>query len=132
MLIGPWGPWGAWEAPFGADRGRIGFGLKGLTEPLDETRVMTNGIPVCIECGGPVNALNEDESGAPCPACAERLLETLPGVFHAPWGEESAEGEPRRILEGSGLNDEEANAGGSGPSAAGRGGDSFGEPRGSA
>ena len=48
---------------------------------------MTNGIPVCIECGGPTNELNEDESGAPCPACSERLLETLPGVFHAPWGQ---------------------------------------------
>lgn len=39
----------------------------------------------CIECGGVVGSLNEDENGVPCPACAERLLETLPGVFHAPW-----------------------------------------------
>ncbi len=39
----------------------------------------------CIECGGAVHSLNEDESGAPCVACAERLLETLPGVFHSPW-----------------------------------------------
>ena len=39
----------------------------------------------CIECGGLVGSLNEDESGEPCPACAERLLETLPGVFHRPW-----------------------------------------------
>ena len=39
----------------------------------------------CIECGGSVGALNEDEEGVPCPACAERLLETLPGVFHTPW-----------------------------------------------
>ncbi|MEL6907908.1 MAG: hypothetical protein AAFP22_21045, partial [Planctomycetota bacterium] len=30
-------------------------------------------------------ALNEDEDGVPCAACAERLLETLPGVFHTPW-----------------------------------------------
>lgn len=50
--------------------------------------------PRCIECGGPVDSLNEDEEGAPCPACAERLLETLPGVFHSPWGEpEAAEAE---------------------------------------
>ncbi|MEM9379873.1 MAG: hypothetical protein AAGB93_07965 [Planctomycetota bacterium] len=39
----------------------------------------------CIECGGLVGSLNEDESGEPCPVCAERLLETLPGVFHRPW-----------------------------------------------
>ena len=41
----------------------------------------------CIECGGFVDSLNEDEEGTPCPACAERLLETLPGVFHRPWME---------------------------------------------
>lgn len=41
----------------------------------------------CIECGGLVDSLNEDEQGAPCPACADRLLETLPGVFHRPWME---------------------------------------------
>lgn len=34
-----------------------------------------------------MGSLNEDEEGVPCPVCAERLLETLPGVFHAPWGE---------------------------------------------
>lgn len=37
-----------------------------------------------------MNSLNEDESGAPCAACAERLLENLPGVFHSPWGTSSA------------------------------------------
>ena len=44
----------------------------------------------CIECGGVVGSLNEDEDGVPGPACAERLLETLPGVFHAPWVETDA------------------------------------------
>ncbi|MEM1448518.1 MAG: hypothetical protein AAF726_00795 [Planctomycetota bacterium] len=39
----------------------------------------------CIECGGLVGSLNEDEAGEPCPSCAQRLLETLPGVFHRPW-----------------------------------------------
>ncbi|MEM9800974.1 MAG: hypothetical protein AAGA20_11660 [Planctomycetota bacterium] len=39
----------------------------------------------CIECGGFVDSLNEDENGNPCPYCAERLLETLPGIFHRPW-----------------------------------------------
>ncbi len=39
----------------------------------------------CIECGGAVHSLNEDETGEPCLACAERLLETLPGIFHSPW-----------------------------------------------
>ena len=93
---------------------------------------MTNGIPVCIECGGPVNALNEDESGVPCPACAERLLETLPGVFHAPWGEEGQIGEPGERQEELATDEEEARTDGPGPSGSARGGDSFGEPRGSA
>lgn len=39
----------------------------------------------CIECGGFVHSLNEDETGHPCMACAGRLLETLPGIFHSPW-----------------------------------------------
>lgn len=46
----------------------------------------------CIECGGVVGSLNEDEDGTPCPACAERLLETLPGIFHRPWGTTEAPG----------------------------------------
>lgn len=41
----------------------------------------------CIECGGTVDSLNVDEEGVPCPACAQRLLETVPGVFHTPWNE---------------------------------------------
>lgn len=45
----------------------------------------------CIECGGLTGALNEDEDGVPCPACAERLLETLPGVFHTPWAQPAGE-----------------------------------------
>lgn len=41
----------------------------------------------CIECGGFVDSLNEDDDGEPCNACADRLLDTLPGVFHRPWME---------------------------------------------
>ncbi len=43
---------------------------------------------VCIQCGQPIgdpprlNLLAEEE---PCPACAERLLESLPGIFHTPY-----------------------------------------------
>lgn len=48
---------------------------------------MTEAKTRCIECGGFVGSLNEDEDGVPCAACAERLLETLPGVFHQPWSE---------------------------------------------
>jgi len=48
-----------------------------------------NGNTRCIECGGEVDQLNEDEEGIPCPACAERLLETLPGLFHQPWSDSS-------------------------------------------
>ena len=48
---------------------------------------MTQAKTRCIECGGSVGSLNEDEDGTPCPACAERLLETLPGIFHQPWTE---------------------------------------------
>ena len=47
----------------------------------------------CIECGGVVGSLNEDENGVPCPVCAERLLETLPGVFHASWAATDATAE---------------------------------------
>ena len=54
---------------------------------------MSESIPKCIECGGAVNSLNEDDEGVPCPACSERLLETLPGVFHSPWGSAPAPAE---------------------------------------
>ena len=65
----------------------------------------------CIECGGTVGSLNEDEEGVPCPACAERLLETLPGVFHSPWGsqagifeqEQEQEPEPEHVAESDAL-----------------------------
>ncbi|QDV08795.1 hypothetical protein Poly30_43500 [Planctomycetes bacterium Poly30] len=104
---------------------------------------MTKGIPVCIECGGPVNALNEDEHGDPCVACAERLLETLPGVFHAPWGQEAAELEDADAETALAQGEEEPGGGTPPPRSGGRGqassrrggesfGDSFGEPRGSA
>jgi len=42
---------------------------------------------VCFHCGCPVGdppALNTLSSGDPCPVCAERLLEMLPPIFHAP------------------------------------------------
>ena len=48
---------------------------------------MEDQVTRCIECGGFVDSLNEDEDGVPCPACAERLLESLPGIFHSSWGE---------------------------------------------
>lgn len=54
---------------------------------------MTEAKTRCIECGGFVGSLNEDEDGVPCSACAERLLETLPGVFHQPWTETAEGGE---------------------------------------
>ena len=42
----------------------------------------------CFHCGNPVGdppTLNELGEGGNCPACAERLLETLPPIFHEPW-----------------------------------------------
>ncbi|MEZ6015831.1 MAG: hypothetical protein R3F49_11995 [Planctomycetota bacterium] len=41
--------------------------------------------PRCFRCGGPANELNEIEEGVNCPACAERLIESVQGVFHEPW-----------------------------------------------
>ena len=35
----------------------------------------------CFTCGGAADALNEIAEGENCPACAERLLEDLPGIF---------------------------------------------------
>jgi len=43
----------------------------------------------CFDCGGAADQLNEDADGVPCPSCAVRLLETLPGLFHAPWSDAS-------------------------------------------
>lgn len=43
---------------------------------------------VCIQCGRSVGdppVLNELPEGGNCPACAERLLETLPPIFHVPF-----------------------------------------------
>jgi hypothetical protein len=48
----------------------------------------------CFRCGGPAHALNEIEEGVNCPACAERLLETVQGVFHTPWADPVAEDTP--------------------------------------
>lgn len=42
---------------------------------------------VCIQCGHSVGdppVLNVLPEGGNCPACAERLLETLPPIFHSP------------------------------------------------
>ncbi len=42
---------------------------------------------VCIQCGHSVGdppVLNELPDGGNCPACAERLLETLPPIFSSP------------------------------------------------
>jgi hypothetical protein len=41
----------------------------------------------CFRCGGPAHELNEIEEGKSCPACAERLLESVQGVFHTPWAD---------------------------------------------
>lgn len=41
----------------------------------------------CFRCGGPAHELNQIEEGVNCPACAERLLETVLGVFHSPWAD---------------------------------------------
>lgn len=61
---------------------------------------MSNAPTRCIECGGSVGFLNEDEDGKPCPACAERLLETLPGVFHQPW-DRGSDLEPETVADDS-------------------------------
>lgn len=42
---------------------------------------------VCFHCGqtlGDPPALNTTGDGEACPVCAERLLETLPPIFHSP------------------------------------------------
>ena len=60
----------------------------------------------CIECGGVVGSLNEDDEGVPCPVCAERLLETLPGIFHSPWGAAPArDGAPEELAGSEVSND---------------------------
>jgi hypothetical protein len=56
---------------------------------------------VCFQCGQPVAEegpsgaplLNEVEEGVPCSACAERLLEQLPPIFHTPWTVDPARAE---------------------------------------
>ncbi len=48
-----------------------------MTDPQDPAR--------CIRCSGPADELNEIEEGINCPSCAERMMESLPGIFHTPW-----------------------------------------------
>lgn len=50
---------------------------------------------VCFQCSQPVAdemgpRLNEIEEGESCPACASRLLEGLPPIFHTPWRPQEA------------------------------------------
>ena len=55
----------------------------------------------CFRCGRPVGeppAINELPDGRPCPACAERLLESLPPIFHAPMPFVLASHDPRPDL----------------------------------
>lgn len=59
----------------------------------------------CIECGGEVDQLNEDAEGVPCPACAERLLETLPGLFHEPWSDASLGPDANELRESGAFED---------------------------
>jgi len=43
--------------------------------------------PVCIGCGqptGPLPRLNRFPDGKPCPACRDRLLDTLPPLLPTP------------------------------------------------
>ena len=57
---------------------------------------------VCIRCGLPIGdppRINRLSDGEPCGACAERLLETLPPIFHAPL--------PYAIEAGAGIRVEE-------------------------
>ncbi len=52
---------------------------------------------VCIQCGHSVGdppVLNGLPDGGNCPACAKRLLETLPPIFHSP--AEAPDGAPVR------------------------------------
>ncbi len=58
---------------------------------------------VCFSCGQPVGdppRLNTTPGGDNCPACAERLLESLPGVFHAPVAIEAVATQPG-VVEGA-------------------------------
>jgi hypothetical protein len=78
----------------------------------------------CFRCGGPAHELNEIEEGVNCPACAERLIESVQGVFHTPWAdpvvsagaaaehehelvEERVERGPRRVPRGPTWSDDQ-------------------------
>lgn len=61
---------------------------------------------VCFHCGQPIGdppRLHEVD-GEPCPACAQRLLESVPGIFHAPYETvaEAVESREADEAEGSG------------------------------
>lgn len=54
----------------------------------DSVGVMSDHEIVCFHCGQAVGdppRLNLVTDQEPCRACAERMLETLPGIFHAPY-----------------------------------------------
>jgi hypothetical protein len=45
---------------------------------------------ICMRCAkgiGNPPVLNRLPSGKPCKACADRVLDAQPGIFHAPWAE---------------------------------------------
>lgn len=54
---------------------------------------------VCFRCSQPIGDPPRIHmlGGRPCSACAERLLETLPGVFHTPYTAEEPEQQPTRM-----------------------------------
>ena len=62
---------------------------------------------VCFHCGQPIGhpPVIHTVGGRPCPACAERLLESLPGVFHTPFAAEAEAPERVRVEPGVGYGD---------------------------
>lgn len=54
---------------------------------VDTDRTMSVHDVVCFQCGQSVGEpprLNRMDGGGSCPACAERLLDMLPSIFHTP------------------------------------------------
>ena len=66
---------------------------------VDSDRTMPVHDVVCFQCGQSVGEpprLNRLDEGGSCPACAERLLDMLPSIFHTPL-EGSMEGESEAV-----------------------------------